>query len=77
MNKKSKPSITRTILNAVRNTAVRNVDMASMMGTFEAEVPEKLLRGWTKREKMTSGSGQDVVAIIGMAIISLLILFLF
>ena len=51
MNKKSKPSITRTILNAVRNTAVRNVDMASMMGIFEAEVPEKLLRGCGKKEK--------------------------
>ena len=42
MNKKSKPSITRKILNAVRNTAVRNVDMASMMGIFEGQVPEKL-----------------------------------
>lgn len=49
MNKKSKPSITRKILNAVRNTAVRNVDMASMMGIFEVKVPEKLLRGVEKK----------------------------
>jgi len=49
MNKKSKPSITRKILNAVRNTAVRNADMASIMGIFEAEVPEKLLRGVEKK----------------------------
>lgn len=51
MNKKSKTSFTRKTLNAVRSTAIRNADMASMMGTFEAEVPEKLLRGGGKKEK--------------------------
>ena len=51
MNKKSKTSFTRKTMNAVRSTAIRNADMASMMGTFEAEVPEKLLRGVERKRK--------------------------
>ena len=51
MNKKSKVSFAKKILNVVRGTAVRNADMASMMGIFETTVPEKLRAERGKKRK--------------------------
>ncbi len=42
--KKFRKGTIMSLLNAVKNTAVRNAWMASYKGSYEAKVPEKLIR---------------------------------
>ncbi len=59
---KEKKLFFRKLLHAVRMTAVHGANMASLLGSFEAKVPQKLQRGW-KRKKINDTLKTEYLAV--------------
>lgn len=62
---KAKNAAVQKLLSFVRRTAVRNSGMASLKGSFEPKIPEKLAGGGWRAESKIEIDALDIVITLG------------